>query len=173
MYCACIHVYLNYITVMKVYFLSYAFVYTSQYTSSTDGLPLAPLSNPAQVEETLTTLTIVWGEALVPLNAPLQGYTITVVPVQNDAVPLELSTRDNETTIQLFNLIPGQQYRVMVFGRNSFGRGTPSATLVARTVVPLPPHQPIQVHGVVTVFETSSSINVSWMVRSMTLNTSC
>ena len=144
----------------------------SLYTPPTDGFPLAPLSNPAQVGETLTTVTINWGEAPVPLDAPLQGYTVSVVSVQNDTVPLELSTQDNATTIQLFNLIPGQEYRVMVFGRNSIGKGTPSATLVARTVVPVPPHQPLQVHGVVEVFGKSSSINVSWMVRSVTIDKS-
>lgn len=126
---------------------------------------MAPITNPGQIGETLTALTIDWGEAPVPINAPLQGYTISVLPLQGEnRTPLEIATNDNDTTIQLFNLTPGGRYEITVFGRNSYGRGAPSGVLVGSTVAPVPPHPPTQVQGMVEEFGTSSSITVTWMV---------
>ena len=130
-----------------------------------DGFPLAPVSNPGQIGETFTTVTITWGKSPVPTASPLEGYTIIITPLLENSSPTEVETRDNDTTIEIFHLSPGQEYRIEVFGRNSKGNGTLSEALVARTVKPQVPGQPPQVTGVLDKFDTSYSINISWMVR--------
>ena len=131
---------------------------------STDGLPLAPISNPVQTgEETLTTVPITWGEAPVPTTAPLLGYTIVIDPIVGDS--FRIDTVENSTEITLFHLIPGHEYLVSVFGRNSNGNGTASETVNISTVVPQVPPSPPQVEAVLMQFGTSFSINVSWTVR--------
>ena len=135
--------------------------------NTTDGRPLAPVSSPVQTGETLTTITITWGESPVPTNSPLEGYTILLSPTGGGRQPLEVETADNETTIELFHLVPGEEYQITVFGRNSNGAGSPSGSLVARTIVPQVPNPPSHVGGILETFEKNSSIKVTWTVREL------
>lgn len=135
-------------------------------TLSTDGRPLAPVANPGQMGETLTTVTIVWGESPVPTSAPLQGYTVVIAPIEGNSLPYEVETVDNKTEIELFQLTPGHNYSVQVFGRNSNGNGTASISVRISTVKPVAPHTPQEVEAVLVKHDTSFSINVSWTVRS-------
>ena len=139
------------------------------HTYSTDGRPLVPVSNPVQTGETLTTITITWGESPVPSNSPVEGYTISLSPTEGSGRPLEVETADNETTIELFRLVPGGKYQIVVFGRNSNGAGPPSGSVVARTVVPQVPYSPSHIEGVLETSETNSSIKVTWTVRELFL----
>lgn len=125
---------------------------------------MAPVSDPVQTGETLTTVTITWGECPVPFNAPLQGYTVSLSPVEGGGRPVQIETTDNVTTIELFRLVPGGEYQIVVFGRNSNGNGPLSGSVVAQTVVPAVPYSPSDVEGVLETFEINSSINVTWTV---------
>ena len=137
-------------------------------TLSTDGLPLAPKSNPVQTGQSLTTVTIDWGKAPVPAMVPLLGYTIIITPIQRNHPPVLVETWDNQTMIELHQLVPGEQYRVKVFGRNSNGNGTSSQAVVVSTVVPQAPPPPKKLEAVLVKLEISYSINISWTVRIIT-----
>ena len=146
--------------------LSFIYLHTHTHTHThTDGVPLAPIATPGQIDETFSTVTVTWGKSPVPASSPLQGYTIIITPLIENASPTEVATMDNDTTIQIFHLTPGREYRIEVFGRNSNGNGTLSGALIARTVTPQVPGPPPQVTGVLERFETSFSINISWTVR--------
>ena len=135
---------------------------------STDGLPLAPRSNPVQTGQSLTTVTIDWGKAPAPTKAPLLGYTIIITLIQRKHPPVLVETWDNQTMIELCQLVPGEQYSVEVFGRNSIGNGTSSQAVVVSTVVPQAPPPPKKVEAVLVKFEISYSINILWTVRTIT-----
>ena len=98
---------------------------------------------------------------------PLLGYTIIVTPIQKNHPPVLVETWDNQTMIELCQLVPGEQYRVKVFGRNSNGNGTSSQAVVVSTVVPQAPPPPEKVEAVLLKLEISYSINISWTVRTI------
>ena len=136
-------------------------------TLSTDGLPLAPKSNPVQTGQSLTTVIIDWGKAPAPAMTPLLGYTVVITPIQRNHPPVVVETWDNQTMIELSQLAPGEKYRVKVFGRNSNGNGTSSQAVVVSTVVPQTPPPPKEVEAVLVKLEISYSINISWTVRAI------
>ena len=130
-----------------------------------DGEPLAPVEVPFYMSENdLTSLTVFWGYAPVPADAPLFGYTIKYWSSDINS-PQEIQTSDNETMIKLTSLAPGTNYTIVVGGRNSFGLGEYSEPMIVTTMKGAVPPPPTEVEAEV---KSSSGyqvdVTISWKV---------
>ena len=131
-----------------------------------DGRPLAPVEDPCYMTDAgLSSLTLLWGYAPVPPDAPLLGYNITYWSLGNSGAHESMETNDNDTTITLHSLSPGTSYTVVVQGVNRFGAGNLSAPLNVTTMVGSLPPAPTNVMATVElVTQSLITIAVKWKV---------
>ena len=134
---------------------------------SIDGSPLPPVENPVYMSDTgLTSLTIMWGVAPVPLDAPLLGYNITYESVNGTGDQNYVETSNNSTAITLTSLKLATTYSIRVQGINKIGAGNLSAPLLASTMVGVPPLPPtsVTVTDISLVTASNYRVKLQWAV---------